>query len=753
MSERTQGTAPEPGGGAAAVGLTDLFAMLRRHVPAVVAIVGLTGLLGYLVTAAMIPKYDAQALLMVRGERIESLQVEIDQLRMEPGFPTVLSEAEILSSPGLLDRVVERLELTGNPEFNPRLTDDYELPPVRAALTGLRDAVGLAPAPKPRNPTLERRIVLARLEGAVAVQPRGRSYVVEVKATSRSPGMAAELANGVADVYVATARQERSRRLEELDTWLDQRLAELRTEVIQRANAVETFRQREGLFEGQTGNLMVEELSGQADTLVEAQADTARAAAQLDEVRRAAAKGAATNALSMVVDAPLIQRLRSEEVELSGALARVASTSGPRHPQVVALKQELAELRARLGQEIDKVVALAEQRLENARAREAAIAASRDELQQKIDDKRAAFIRLAELERDLVSAEDALASFQTQANQLVGAGEIEQPTARVVSSAQPPLSPSSPPVKAILVLSLVAGTLLAGLYVLLRETMGERVRNAQDLAGLAGLADLRLLTAIPRVRGLSLAELAAGHRNEDKHRRAFAQSMRRLYAALRHPEGADKIRCVLLCSSEPGEGKSVTALGLARQAAAIGRRTLLIDLDLHRRETGRAFGTASLNAEAQPDLADAMETPERLGELEPSEPAGRLHVLASRTEMEDPLSCLEHPRLDVLLREARRRFDLVILDSPALLSVPDATLVVRRVDACLLLIRWNRTRRSAVRQALELLASVQAPLFGCAFSQVEPRRFRRYQEGEAALYPQPVPLQLRLSRQRLSAPS
>lgn len=737
-----------------AVGLGDIFGMIRRHWLPAGAIVAIVFALGVLATFAMIPKYEAQALVMVRGEQMESLQVRIDQLRGEPGFPTVLSEAEILSSPGLLDSVVERLNLTAEPEFNPRLEDDFELPPVRAAFAlgreRLEALLGLTPEAPVRNPELERRIVLARLQGAVSVEPRGRSYVVEVGAVSRSAASAARLANGISEAYVAAERAERLTRLAALDSWLEERLQQLRREVVTRAEAVEVFRQTENLFEGQSGSLQLEELSALSSRLVEAQADTARAEAQLSEVRRAAASGSASEALSLAVDAPLIQRLRAEEIEMASLLARVSSTRGPQHPEVVSINRELVELRGRIGGEVEKIVTLAEARLANARAREQSIAESRQTLKNEIDGNRDAYVRLTELEREAESARTALDSFQMQANQLVGAGEIEQPTAMMISPARSPLSPAQPNRKALFALSLAAGLMLAGLYVILREVTEQRVKSGAELRRLSGV---RLLAVLPRIRGLRVRSPAARRRLEKRPDPEFGQAMRRLYASIRHGDNSSNLRCIMVCSGESGEGKTITSISLAQEAAAIGRRTLLIDLDLHKRDASRAFPAGEPEGSADPDLAAVMELPERLDELLWRGAAGRLRVLRPRADLVDPLAYLEHPRLDVLLREARRRFDLVIIDTPPLLTLPDSSFLLRRVDACLLLVRWNRTKRSALRQSLDLLAAFEAPLLGCVFTQVNLKRYGAYQPAEDAAYHRPAAVYVAAERKRLVAPT
>ena len=176
-------------------------------------------------------------------------------------------------------------------------------------------------------------------------------------------------------------------------------------------------------------------------------------------------------------------------------------------------------------------------------------------------------------------------------------------------------------------------------------------------------------------------------------------------------------------------------------------------MDLHKRDASRAFPAGEPEGSADPDLAAVMELPERLDELLWRGAAGRLRVLRPRADLVDPLAYLEHPRLDVLLREARRRFDLVIIDTPPLLTLPDSSFLLRRVDACLLLVRWNRTKRSALRQSLDLLAAFEAPLLGCVFTQVNLKRYGAYQPAEDAAYHRPAAVYVAAERKRLVAPT
>ena len=178
------------------------------------------------------------------------------------------------------------------------------------------------------------------------------------------------------------------------------------------------------------------------------------------------------------------------------------------------------------------------------------------------------------------------------------------------------------------------------------------------------------------------------------------------YRTLRHTiEQARRdatLRVLAVTSPGPGDGKSVTALNLAGSLAQSPHlRVLVIDADLRRPSVARYLG---LHDHASPGLADVIADDD--GDLNRAViriPAYNLSVLPAGSRDSGFYELLNSPRVDALLRKARQLYDIVVVDTPPLLPVPDCRLLSRSMDAFLLVVSAHRTPRSVVAEAINLL--------------------------------------------------
>jgi capsular exopolysaccharide synthesis family protein len=150
-------------------------------------------------------------------------------------------------------------------------------------------------------------------------------------------------------------------------------------------------------------------------------------------------------------------------------------------------------------------------------------------------------------------------------------------------------------------------------------------------------------------------------------------------------------------SAVAGEGKTLTAIQLAANMASTGRKkVLLVDMDLRKSSIARELGIASDSGLS-----------EFLSESVPKEKIIRnsvmpgLSVIVGGKTLSSPTDMLAGEKFRSLLREVREQFDLVILDTPPILPVPDAVTISEQVDAFILLFRFSHTPHQLFRQAIE----------------------------------------------------
>lgn len=281
-------------------------------------------------------------------------------------------------------------------------------------------------------------------------------------------------------------------------------------------------------------------------------------------------------------------------------------------------------------------------------------------------------------------------------------------TLRVVAPADVPTTPSSPNLKVDVLVGAVIGAVLGLSAALIRRSLDRSVRTREELEKLTSLPMLGTVPYDkPSRRTPSL--ITARPRGQ------VAEAVRQLRVNLRSAGMGSSCTSLLVTSAVAGEGKTSLVCNLAAAFGLEGDRVLLIDADLRRPSVGNYLGmnpTSGLSTvllgECQPD--DAVES---WGD-------GLFDVLTSGPIPENPSELLGSKRTSLMLTEFASRYDVVLIDSPALLPVADGSVLARACDAALLVVRYGKTPAPEVTDALAALRAVSARVLGCAIS-MEPQ--------------------------------
>jgi polysaccharide biosynthesis transport protein len=167
-------------------------------------------------------------------------------------------------------------------------------------------------------------------------------------------------------------------------------------------------------------------------------------------------------------------------------------------------------------------------------------------------------------------------------------------------------------------------------------------------------------------------------------------------------------------SSEPGEGKTVTAANLAVSLARLNQRVLLIDADLRRPRLHDVFAV-----EQQPGLTDVLTSPESgLHTGVRATSVNRLWLMPSGTLASNPTDLLGSKRFSRLIEDLRGQFDWVVLDSPPVLAVTDASLLARVASGVLFVVGCRQTSRDAASAAIDRLGASGAHIIGAMLNRV-----------------------------------
>ena len=290
------------------------------------------------------------------------------------------------------------------------------------------------------------------------------------------------------------------------------------------------------------------------------------------------------------------------------------------------------------------------------------------------------------------------------------------PDARVVvlEHASIPKEPVAPEPIRNLAIGLAAGVLLGIGLALLRDRLDNTVKDQEILEEITGVG---LFGSIPLDKDRR-KEPAVRFETDNS---LIAEAFRKLRTNLQFLAVDNPPRVILVTSSIPSEGKSVTAINLALSLAESEHNVVLVDGDLRRPRLHQylgligsvGFSTVLANKASMDEVLQKSRFP-------------GLTVLTAGTVPPNPSALLGSVAAQKILAELRARFDYVIVDSSPLLAVTDAAILAAEADGVLVMARFGQTKREQLAHAVRHLADVDAPLLGAIFTMTPAHRYASY---------------------------
>jgi polysaccharide biosynthesis transport protein len=734
----TPGIGTGPHDGIGAIDFMALWqALWRRKVLIFTTVFALTALT-YLVLLLITPTYSATAIVMVdpgQTKIVDAIQAVMQGETAD--VTTVASEVSELESRGLAQRVISKLHLDQDPEFNtslqpPGLLDPILVPmrqAINAAKLWIKTTLSGSPPPASDVDPADalRASIIDNVASQLSVNTDGRSRVITVTFTSRDADTAANVANNLIDIYMLN-QVERKFDAAKTDTkYLSDRIAELRKQVEVSEAAVEKYRSEQGLI--QNGDVMVsaQEASDVGAQLAIVRSQRAEAESRLNEVQNALNKPDGTASVSAVLDSGLIQALREQEAEVQRKVSDLSQKLGPKHPDLLSAKAELAQIRAKIDIEAAKVIEGLKNAVVAARAREASLSESLDRVKGEAGQQNQSEVKLKALEREATASRTLLETFLQRQQETTNQQGYQQADAHLVSKADVPQSTSFPNKKLLLPAGFVAASAIGILLAFLLEFMDRSFRSEEQVEQVLGVGSFGLVPSLKRAWGKSKRPSTYVVQHPAS---AYVESIRNLYTGLRLSNGDHLPRTIMIASSLPREGKTTVVASLASLLAAAGLKTIVVDTDLRKPSIHQALALA-----AEPGLVDHLRKRLPLESVIQHDRATGIDAITAGSPTTNPPDLLGTNQMKELLARLQATYDAVILDSAPVLAVSDARILVRMVDKIVFLVRWADTRRDTALRGLQQISEVgDSNLAGFMLTMVDFEKYAKYQYGTFGNY-------------------
>ena len=667
--------------GEASFHVNDLWRVVRNRWPTSVTILVLVMGTGFVVTKLQPKIYESSAVLRVEKENRD---LQVFQNSFE-GFDPVFfqTEFELIQSKKVLYPVITKLGVAS------RLCKSMDLPE-----GSIND---------------DQAFMIFR-KNNLEVRPFRNTKLIEVVCQSTNPEEAALYANTITDAYEEFRRNEITSRSDSGLRVLDGEVQKQKKLVNEAAAKIETLRRDLKIDELPGASAQVQsttlsdmEIQRKETALSELRSDMISRKVRLEKVADLTIEQLESTLPALQLEDSTTALTKQQYLQ---ALQMVASMQkqgyGKKHPEMQAAIKAVSERRDQLNKLVTGIrralsidLSVAQARVESM---EKEVTELRGQLRADRSDRLAPY---NEARRDFETQSQLLEVLTSRYRQQSVESRIETRPVQVVNRAEPGVRPVKPNLKLNLALSMVVGLILGLSLAFFIEYLDTSIKTMDDVERFLGIS---VLAVIPK---------GAKFLTSDDPNSRFAEGYRILCAKLNLTGARASARTITVLSGGPGEGKSTTTFNLGWVCAQSGMKVLLIDGDIRRPNMHNA-----LQIENTLGLGEYLAGQASLDELIQSTAIPNLEILTAGSLGPEELGGFSRSRLATLMEACRPNYDVILVDSPPVLGISDASVISQEVDVSLLLIQHRRYPRNVSQRAKRVIEDVGGKLFGVILNNV-----------------------------------
>ena len=661
--------------------VNDLWRVIKNRWPTSVTIIVLVMGTGFVVTKLQPKIYESSAVLRVEKEN-KDLQVFSSSFE---GFDPVFfqTEFEMIQSKKVLYPVITKLGVAN------RLSKAMELPD-----GSIND---------------DQAFMIFR-KSYLEVRPFRNTKLIEVVCTSVKPEEAALYANTITDSYEEFRRSEITGRSDSGLKALDGEVQKQKKLVQEAAARIETLRRDLKIDElpgassqVQSTTLSDMEIQRKESMLSELRADMISRKVRLEKVADLSIEQLESTLPALQLEDSTTASTKQQYLQ---ALQNVASMQkmgyGKKHPEMQGAIRVVSERRDQLNKLVTGIRRALAIDLSVAQAKVEGLEKEVNELRTQLREDRTD--RLApynEARRDFETQSQLLEVLTSRYRQQSVESRIETRPVQVINRAEPGVRPIRPNMKLNLSLSLVVGLVLGLSLAFFIEYLDTSIKTMDDVERHLGIS---VLAVIPK---------GAKFLTKDDPNSRFTEGYRILCAKLNLTGSREIARSITVLSGGPGEGKSTTSFNLGWVCAQSGMKVLIIDGDIRRPSMHGA-----VDLENTLGLGEFLAGQASLDELIQATSVPNLEMLTAGSLGPEDLGGFSRARFASLLEICRVNYDVIVVDSPPVLGISDASVISQEVDVTLLLIQHRRYPRNVSQRAKRVIEEVGGKLFGVILNNV-----------------------------------
>jgi succinoglycan biosynthesis transport protein ExoP len=492
---------------------------------------------------------------------------------------------------------------------------------------------------------------------------------------------------------------------------LEKKLAEARKKMEESEARLNRYKREHNIvtFEDKE-SITAQKLEQLNKELVSAQTRRMEAEARYREVE-------AGRPIADLMNNPLIQTLKAAEAKLITDQSELSKKFGEEHPRMIQIRHELAATRDKINAEMAVVKQTIKNEYSMVKAQEENLKKALQEQKNVTQDQSDVGIQYRVLLRDVETNRALYENMLKSLKNTTATENVPATNIRIVYPALVPEAPVYPRKARTLMLAACLGLFLGVALALVLESVDTTIKTPEDVEGFLGIPSLAMIPHIETPANLGESpELVVFH----GHQPLSSEAYRVLRTSILFSSPGHAPRSLLITSTLPMEGKTLTTANLATAMAKAEGDLLLVDADLRRPTLHQLF-----NVPREPGLSNFL-----VGETDDlplvATMVPHLFLMPAGAIPPNPSELLGSERMQELLNRTRERFVRTVFDSPPLVSVTDAAILSTLTEGVLLVIKAEHVPRKAARDATNHLLELHAHLLGAVLNDVPLQRESYY---------------------------
>ncbi len=711
------------------INLGEYFRLLAIHKWSIIAFVVIVTLLTTLVVLSKEQIYKAQTIILI--EKKADNIVPIAEVYSEGiGNRFLGSQIKILNSRNLAEQTIDALNLAKHPLFDPKqqqlkpntLESILSWLPIDIDFLKKDNSKKIQKAPE----YIIRNSIVGAFKSNLKIDLVPKTELLEISFESADKELTVSVPNKLVELYINKDIQKRFETTQKATNLINNRLGELKQNLDKSEKTLQAFFNQKSLIDvrGNVDSLTESELSQFTSILIQVRHRlnvTETAYQQIIALQRQGLPIEEFEKIPAILKDQSVRSARQLQISQENIITELKVRYGPKHPKMISAVDRLEKANQDIKKQIATVVESIEKEYQVTLAEERHLTEQMRLSKKGMNKLNSMTGELESLQRDVEANKEIYTKFLNRYKETSSIDEVQSVRVSIIDPAVLPSGPFKPRKKLIIMVSIVLSLIIGSIIVFLIEILDKTFKHPYDVEERLRLA---VLAALPKLSIWVDKDIKLMRYYNDNNSSFFSESIRTIRTSALLSRIDDKQKNILITSSVPNEGKTVTAVNLA---LALGQlhNVLLMDCDLRKPSIAKAFDLSVKDVGLSDFVRGTHSLEKALYRFEKES----ITVMPSGTIPPNPLEMLSSDRFAKSFKLLQAKFDHIIIDSPPVIAVSDAAFLSSTfVNQVIYIIKANATPYPIITEGIKRLRNAHAPIVGAVLNGVDSNK--KYYAGD-----------------------